>query len=134
MEVRSRAALLLALAGGPAYGLELIERVAQLSNGLLHLNRGGAYVALRTLEAQGLVRAWLRRLPRAGRPRLYYELTPRGMVHTEQLRRAVGLLARPVAQTLTPGASRRMAERLKKAGALSESVIRLRDAGMRGGV
>ena len=134
MEVGARTALLVALCGGPGYGLELIERVAALSDGLVRLNRGGAYVALRALEGRGLVHGWLRRLSGTGRPRRYYELTAEGMVRAERFRRAFGRFARTEAGLVAPEEARRMADRVKEAATLSASALRLREAGRRAGL
>jgi len=134
MQVGSRTALLLALARGPGFGLELIERVAELSDGRLRLNRGGAYVALRALEGRGLVHGWLRRRSGSGRPRRYFELTPEGIPHAERLRRAFAFLARASAGATTPEEAQRMADRVRQVAELSAAAIRLRDAGRRVGL
>lgn len=125
---------MLGLAAGPGFGLELIARVASLSGGLLRLNRGGAYLALRALERQGLVHGWMRRVPGAGRPRRYYELTPDGILRAEDIRRAFGALAQTASPAITPEQAQAMADRVNKGAGLSDFVIRLRDAGRRAGL
>lgn len=78
--VNAAAALLQALSDGPSYGLELIERVEQRTDGRLQLLHGSVYPALRSLERAGLVRSFRsEKVPEtAGRPRRYYELTAQG--------------------------------------------------------
>jgi PadR family transcriptional regulator PadR len=134
VELGARTALLLALARGPGFGLELISNLAQLSNGLLRLNRGGAYLALRHLERQGLVRGWMRHLPRSGRPRRYYELTPEGILRAEELSAALAGVARASATPVSEQEAMRMADRVKEASDLSVFAMRLRDAGREAGL
>jgi DNA-binding PadR family transcriptional regulator len=126
--------LLLALARGPGFGLELIANVATLSRGLLRLNRGGAYLALRALEEQGLVHGWMRRLPGRGRPRRYYELTPEGILRADEIRRAFGAFAGIDGRAVTPEEAQQMADRVNEGADLSADAIRLRDAGRRAGL
>jgi len=76
-----KAALLQALAaGGEGYGLELIDRVKQQTNGAITLLQGRVYPALRELEQEGFVKSYESDpLPeRGGRPRRYYKLTAEG--------------------------------------------------------
>jgi PadR family transcriptional regulator PadR len=77
----ARAAILQALIEGPAYGLEVIDRVHARSGGKFGVHQGSAYPVLRTLEAEGLVRSWEGdpSEARGGRPRRYYELTAEGL-------------------------------------------------------
>lgn len=134
MDLGAQTTLLLALTGGPGFGLELIARVAERSNRLLRLNRGGTYLALRRLERLGLVHGWMRRLPRTGRPRRYYELTPEGILRVEEIRAALGSLLRSDVTVVTPAEARDMAERVRRASAVSVSVLRLRDAATAAGL
>lgn len=134
MELGAQTALLIALTNGPGFGLELIDRVMQRSQGLVRLNRGGAYLALRRLEGSGLVHGWTRQLSRSGRPRRYYELTPDGILRAEEMRRALEGLVGPADPAVTPDGARTMADRVSESGALSAFVIRLRDAGRRAGL
>ena len=73
-------ALLQALIRGKSYGLELIEKVENHSNGQIKLHQGSVYPALRTLEDEGLVTSYDGEPTpeRGGRPRRYYELTAKG--------------------------------------------------------
>lgn len=134
MELSAQTALLLALASGPGFGLELIARVAERSNGLLRLNRGGAYLGLRRLERLGLVHGWMRRLLRTGRPRRYYELTPEGILSADEIRAALGSLLRSDVTAVTRAEAREMADRVRRASAVSVSVFRLRDAATAAGL
>src|SRR5574341_1438418 len=74
----ARAALLQALRV-PGYGLELMKRVHDSTGGVVGLRMGSIYPALRALEGEGLVRCLRVAARRKGRPRRYYELTPRGV-------------------------------------------------------
>lgn len=78
--VSARAALLQALIRGDSFGLELIDRVKEATNGALVLNQGSVYPALRDLEREGLLESYAGPpLPeRGGRPRVYYRLTAQG--------------------------------------------------------
>lgn len=74
-----RDAILRVLAAGPSFGLEIIERVKTITNGVLVLGQGSVYPALRTLEDEGLLESYEGEpLPeRGGRPRRYYRLATR---------------------------------------------------------
>jgi PadR family transcriptional regulator PadR len=76
----AKAALLQALVQGEGFGLELIERVKERTNGEIVLHQGSVYPALRSLEREGLVESYEgESLPeRGGRPRRYYQLTAEG--------------------------------------------------------
>ena len=89
-----RAAILLGLRGGPACGLELIERLEEARGGVT-LSQGSVYPALKHLEAERLVR----RLPppaerRRGRARVDYELTIAGARASGALRLSLQRLLR----------------------------------------
>jgi PadR family transcriptional regulator PadR len=77
----AKGAILQALISGPAFGMEVIDRVAARTGGKIRLHQGSAYPALRALERDGLVRSWegSPEEVRAGRPRRYYELTAEGL-------------------------------------------------------
>lgn len=134
MDLAARSALLLALTRGPGFGLELIERVRHRSGGVLRLNRGGAYLALRGLEVRRFVRSWVRRLPAVGRPRRYYELTASGIRQAEVARVALRGLVGPEGGGPSAGELRQMADRVRRAAELSRLALRLRDAGRRAGL
>jgi len=89
------------LADGPSYGNQLMERVAQVTGGLVAVNPNTMYPLLRRLEAEGLVAAEWEHPER--RSRRFYALTSAGREHREILAaevaprldavaRAVGLL------------------------------------------
>ncbi len=85
--ISARTAILMSLIGGRGFGLEIIQRVRERSNGKILLNEGSVYPALKALERDGLLRSYDGEpLPeRGGRPRRYYELTGEGRrVATEQ--------------------------------------------------
>ena len=123
----SKAALLMTLLSGPGYGLDLIERVA---TGIGSRPRqGSVYPALRALERKGLVRGWdVRASPSGGRPRRYYELTPKGIAIAKAQRAAIAGFARTDGP---PVASRtelaRMRDRLEDCASLSAFAWTLRD-------
>lgn len=76
----AKAALLQALAHGSGFGLDLIQRVQQLTGGKLTLGQGSVYPALKDLEWDGLAESYdgAPTPERGGRPRRYFKLTPRG--------------------------------------------------------
>jgi transcriptional regulator len=61
----------------PSNGWELTQSIQLVSQGALEVNYGSIYVALRRLEARGLVKARWAPSPNNRRAR-YYELTPAG--------------------------------------------------------
>ena len=93
--IETKAALLQALIRGESYGLELIDRVHDLTNGSVLLLQGRVYPALRELESDGMVESFEGPpIPeRGGRPRIYYRITAEGRrVAREQARNLLGLL------------------------------------------
>ena len=93
--IGTKEALLQALIRSESYGLELIDRVRDLTNGSVLLLQGRVYPALRELESDGLVESFDGPpLPeRGGRPRIYYRITAEGRrVAREQARDLLGLL------------------------------------------
>jgi PadR family transcriptional regulator PadR len=87
-------ALLQALIEHDSYGLELIERVAERTNGVVKLHQGTIYPELRRLEADGLVTSYEGEpLPeRGGRPRRFYALTAEGIRTAREQREAMSAL------------------------------------------
>ncbi|HSF01851.1 MAG TPA: helix-turn-helix transcriptional regulator [Solirubrobacterales bacterium] len=127
----TRAALLLALRHGPAYGHELVRRVARLSGGRLRIAEPHAYLALRTLLARGLVERW-EVVPggaRGARRRAYYGLTLRG-VEAANVQRATILEIGDTASVARPPAAevRRMRDRLLEGNRLNAFGSALRGA------
>ncbi len=87
----AQSALLQALVSGDGYGLELIERVRDRTDGRISLHQGSVYPALRSLERDGLVESYEKEaIPeRGGRPRRYYRITAEGLRAAEEDRLAV---------------------------------------------
>jgi DNA-binding PadR family transcriptional regulator len=75
------------LAGAPSYGNQLMERVSELTGGLVAVNPNTMYPLLRTLEQQGLIAGEWEHPER--RSRRFYRLTPEG---DEERRRLAGEL------------------------------------------
>jgi DNA-binding PadR family transcriptional regulator len=75
------------LSRGPSYGNQLMERVTELTGGLIAVNPNTMYPLLRSLEQQGLVRGEWEHPDR--RSRRFYRLTPAG--DAERARLAVEL-------------------------------------------
>ena len=93
--IDTKLALLQALVRGESYGLELIDRVRDLTGGQVTLLQGRVYPMLRELEAEGLATSYDGDpLPeRGGRPRRYYRLTAAGhRAARAQARALIGLL------------------------------------------
>jgi PadR family transcriptional regulator PadR len=90
--IDSKTALLQALISGEGYGLELIDRVKERTQGRVRLGQGSIYPALRDLERDGLVESFEgETVPeRAGRPRIYYRLTGAGRRAAFEERQALG--------------------------------------------
>ena len=126
--------LLLALSQGPEFGLELIARVEARSRGRIRLNRGGTYLALRRLEREGLVRGWMHPTGASGRPRRYYELTPRGIADVEDIREVLDRLLGSSRVRIVAADARRMAERVERSGRLSALALQVRSAARRAGI
>lgn len=93
----TRTALLQALVQGESYGLELIERVSNDTNGKLKVLQGRVYPVLRQLETDGLLESYdgPPMSERGGRPRRYYKLTAKGLRAAREEARALMGLFRP---------------------------------------
>jgi len=121
--VTARAALLQALREGPAYGRELVRRIARATSGRVRFAEGSIYPALRRLQADRLVRRWSvvpgRR--RGGRARRYYELTERGVRASDAERRDLLRLAGAVSSLPDPAERERMRARIELGAELSEA-------------
>ena len=100
--VTAKAAILEALVQGETFGLELIKRVEERTNGKLRLGQGSVYPALRELEREGLVKSWEGdQMPeRGGRPRRYYKLTAAGGRALRETRTIVRSLFFPSMETV----------------------------------
>ncbi|HWI07307.1 MAG TPA: PadR family transcriptional regulator, partial [Solirubrobacteraceae bacterium] len=71
------------LGSGPSYGNQLMERVGELTGGLIAVNPNTMYPLLRTLESEGLVAGRWEHPER--RSRRFYELTGAGAVERDRL-------------------------------------------------
>ena len=95
MTLDTRTAVLQALMSKEGYGLEIIDRVREMTKGKVVLMQGRVYPLLRDLEAEGLLRSFdgPPLAERGGRPRRYYELTAEGRrVARQEAAALVGLL------------------------------------------
>jgi len=134
MDLGVRTVLLLALSEGPEFGLELIENARARSRGRIRLNRGGTYLALRKLEREGFVRGWMRPTGASGRPRRYYELTPRGIAEVDETREVIGHLLGSSGARVVAAEALRMAARVERSGRLSRLALQVREAARRAGI
>ena len=76
-------AVLKLLDRGEMYGYELVERLAERTDGVLAMGQSTLYPLLYNLEAKGLISArW--DAERAARPRKYYQLTTKGRRRLER--------------------------------------------------
>ena len=76
------------LAREPSYGNQLMERVSELTGGLIAVNPNTMYPLLRSLEQQGLIRGEWEHPER--RSRRFYRTTAAGESELDALRRGVG--------------------------------------------
>jgi transcriptional regulator len=88
------------LRAGPANGWDLTQSIQVVSKGVLDVNYGSLYPALRRLESKGLVKGRWGTSENNRRAR-FYELTPNGLKQLEAERRewerfqqALGLILR----------------------------------------
>ena len=89
--------VLAALRAGPAYGLELAERLG--ASELLLVSEGTLYPLLSRMRKQGWVTTRLRPSP-VGPPRRYYELSSQGLAALEVFRIEWARFSAEVHQTL----------------------------------
>ncbi len=97
MRIDPKTALLQVLISADGFGLELIDRVKEATNGALKLGPGTIYPALRDLERDGLIESYRADpLPeRRGRPRIYYSITAEGRrAFHENREKVVGFFGR----------------------------------------
>jgi PadR family transcriptional regulator PadR len=85
------AAVLQLLVGGEMYGYQIVESLAQRSQGVFELGQSTLYPMLYNLEAKGLVVSSNKPGPN-GRLRRYYRLTPAGKRRLEQDRSQLAAL------------------------------------------
>jgi transcriptional regulator len=88
------------LRAGPANGWDLTQSIQVVSKGVLDVNYGSLYPALRRLEAKGLIKGRWGTSENNRRAR-FYELTPNGLKQLDAERRewerfqqALGLILR----------------------------------------
>ncbi|MBN1999593.1 helix-turn-helix transcriptional regulator [candidate division KSB1 bacterium] len=73
----ARPLILSILAQGESYGYEIIQRIKQLSNGVMQWKDGMLYPVLHRLQEQGLIESeW--RVAQSGRKRKYYRIKQKG--------------------------------------------------------
>ena len=86
-ELRRRAVLPLLvlhlISEGPSYGNQLMERIGEMTAGVLSVNPNTMYPLLRQLEGRGLIRGEWEHPER--RTRRYYSLTDEGRAEYERL-------------------------------------------------
>ena len=76
------------LGEGPSYGNQLMERVSQVTGGLVAVNPNTMYPLLRSLEGRGLIAGEWEHPER--RSRRFYRLTPEGEGERERLADEIG--------------------------------------------
>jgi len=76
------------LSAGASYGHQLMERIRQLTGGLILVNPNTMYPLLRSLEGRGLIRGRWEHPER--RSRRFYELTRAGARERDRLKGALG--------------------------------------------
>lgn len=79
------------LRGGPSYGNQLMERIGELSGGLLAVNPNTMYPLLRSLESEGLIAGEWEHPQR--RSRRFYRLTEAGEAGEAERVRLAGEVA-----------------------------------------
>jgi DNA-binding PadR family transcriptional regulator len=75
------------MASGPSYGNQLMDRISELTAGVLSVNPNTMYPLLRHLESDGLIEGRWEHPER--RSRRYYSLTPAGRREYRRLRKEV---------------------------------------------
>lgn len=75
------------MAGGPSYGNQLMDRISELTAGVLSVNPNTMYPLLRELESRGLIEGRWEHPER--RSRRYYSLTAEGKKEYRRLRKEV---------------------------------------------
>jgi PadR family transcriptional regulator, regulatory protein PadR len=86
------------LAQGPSYGNQLIERIGELTGGLLTVNPNTMYPLLRSLEQQSMVAGSWEHPER--RSRRFYAITSGGVAERERLREEIAPRLDAVAQSI----------------------------------
>jgi len=86
------------MASGPSYGNQLMDRISELTEGVLSVNPNTMYPLLRELESQGLAEGRWEHPER--RSRRYYSLTPEGKKQYRRLRKEVRPFLESVARSI----------------------------------
>ncbi|MGH2838505.1 MAG: PadR family transcriptional regulator [Thermoleophilaceae bacterium] len=86
------------MSSGPSYGNQLMDRISELTEGVLSVNPNTMYPLLRQLEGQGLVEGRWEHPER--RSRRYYSLTPAGKKEYRRLRKDVRPFLESVARSI----------------------------------
>ncbi len=110
----TRALVLLELAHGPAFGLMLIERIGQRSDGALDVLEGCLYPILSSLTRQGLILCIPGEQAKGGgRRRRWYRLTAAGAERVAEIGRAILSMVPPGADVAAgqPQAPQRMSSK-----------------------
>jgi PadR family transcriptional regulator len=124
--ISAKAALLQVL-DTPGYGLELVERVRRETGGLVNLQLGSVYPALRALERGKLLRTYSGpRAAGAGRPRRYYELTAPGAAARTAQREALTTFFQGDGEKPLGVDVRLMRDRIRSCAQLSAFALSLR--------
>ena len=76
------------IAAGPSYGNQLMERIAEVTAGVLSVNPNTMYPLLRQLESRGLIEGQWEHPER--RSRRYYSITKEGKAEYKRLVEDVG--------------------------------------------
>jgi DNA-binding PadR family transcriptional regulator len=135
--VTARTAILQTLRQGPAYGRQLMRRVAATTGGRASLAPGSVYPTLKALEKARMVRKWtvIAGRARGGRARTYYELTVAGIREAEAEAAAlagIALIGRSPRQ-VSPAERSDMRRRVERVAELFDFVTELRKSLDRGG-
>jgi transcriptional regulator len=91
--------ILKSLEGGPNHGFGITVHVQNASGGLLGIEEGSLYPALRRLEKDGVLTAEWSTTP-AGRRARFYKLTPAGRKRLARAEREWAAVARGMARLL----------------------------------
>ena len=86
------------MAAGPSYGNQLMDRISQLTEGVLSVNPNTMYPLLRQLESRGLIEGRWEHPER--RSRRYYSLTAEGRKEYRRLRKDVRPFLDSVARSI----------------------------------
>jgi DNA-binding PadR family transcriptional regulator len=86
-ELRRAGLVRLLVLQGPCYGNQLIDRITQLTGGLVAVNPNTMYPMLRSLEAEGYVAGEWEHPER--RSRRFYRITDRGRDESAEMRERV---------------------------------------------